>query len=216
MAKVAPSILSANFGNLSYDVKRIVDAGCEFLHFDVMDGHFVPNISFGATILKDINSFDIIYDVHLMISDPLKYAIDFQKAGADYITFHYEAVLKEDIPKVINHIKSLGVKVGISIKPNTSVEVLDPYLADLDLVLVMSVEPGFGGQKFMENSLSKIQYLSNKKKENNYKYLIEVDGGINQDTSVLAVKAGAEVLVAGTYVFKSNDLEKTVEGLKKL
>ena len=214
MAKVAPSILSTNFGELRSEVKRIVDAGCEYLHFDVMDGHFVPNISFGAPILKDINDFDIIYDVHLMISDPLKYAIDFKKAGAHYITFHYEAV--DNVKEVIDHIKSLGVKVGLSIKPNTDVQVLDEYLNDLDLVLVMSVEPGFGGQKFMDCALSKLEYLRQKKNENNYSYLIEVDGGINAETSVLAVNSGAEILVAGTYVFKSPDLEKTVEGLKGL
>lgn len=214
MAKVAPSILSANFGALSKDVQKIVDAGCEFLHFDVMDGHFVPNISFGATILKDINQFDIVYDVHLMISDPIKYAVDFKNAGANYITFHYEAT--NNVDEVIKHLKTLDVKVGISIKPNTPVEVLAPYLDKVDLVLVMSVEPGFGGQKFMDCALPKLSYLKKQKEENNYNYLIEVDGGINHETAKLATQSGAEVLVAGTYVFKSTDLVNTIKGLKEL
>lgn len=214
MAKLSPSILSADFGNLNKDMETLVRTNCEFVHFDVMDGHFVPNISFGAMVLKAINKFDIIYDVHLMITDPMKYAKDFAAAGANYITFHYEAV--DNQLEVINYLKSLGVKVGISIKPNTDVRVLDDLLNLVDLVLVMSVEPGFGGQKFMPSSLEKIKYLKNKKVDNNYKYLIEVDGGINLDTAKLTVDAGVDVLVAGSYVFNSKDIDETIKGLRSL
>lgn len=214
MAKVAPSILSANFGSLREDVKKIVDAGCEYLHFDVMDGNFVPNISFGTVVLKDINDFDIIYDVHLMIADPVKYAKDFVCAKCDLLTFHYEAV--SDIDNTIDYIKSLGVKVGISIKPATDVHVLDNYLDKIDVVLVMSVEPGFGGQKFIDSSLEKIKYLKEMKNLKGYNYLIEVDGGINKVTSKMAVDSGAEILVAGTFIFKSENINETVKELKML
>lgn len=214
MAKVAPSILSANFGSLKEDVQKIVNAGCEYLHFDVMDGNFVPNISFGAVVLKDINDFDILYDVHLMIADPIKYSKDFACAKCDLITFHYEAV--SNVNETIDYIKSLGVKVGISIKPATDVNVLNDHLDKVDVVLVMSVEPGFGGQKFIDSSLEKIKYLKELRDLKGYHYLIEVDGGINKETSQMAVKCGADILVAGTYIFKSSDINETVKELKLL
>lgn len=210
---VSPSILSCNFNKLIDEIKLVNNA--DMIHCDVMDGHFVPNITFGAPILKFVKKeLDVILDVHLMISDPLKYAIDFQKIGADYITFHYEAV--EDVKNAINKIKELGVKVGISIKPNTDVKVLDPYLKDLDLILVMSVEPGFGGQKFMASSLPKLKYLSEEKKKNKYNYLLEVDGGINLETAKLVKDSGCEAVVAGSFVFHSDDPRKTVEKLKEI
>lgn len=212
---VAPSILSADFSKLLQEVKEVQEYGAKFLHIDVMDGHFVPNITMGPVIYKDLKGkVDLVFDVHLMIENPLKYAKDFVSAGADYITFHYEAV--DDKIETIEAIKKLGVKVGISIKPNTAVEVLHQILPYVDLVLIMSVEPGFGGQKFMSNALDKIAYLAAHKKKYNYSYLIQVDGGINKETASLCQKAGCEVIVAGTYIFGSDDRQRVIKGLLAL
>lgn len=213
MKKVAPSILSANFNNLLAEVRSVENA--QFLHIDVMDGHFVPNISMGAMIYKNLRKeTDMVFDVHLMITSPLKYAKDFIAAGADYLTFHYE--IDEDIDEVIKHIKDLGCKVGISIKPKTNPEVLVPYLSQVDLVLVMSVEPGFGGQTFMMNSLEKIQFLYDQRQSHNYHYLIEVDGGINAQTAHFVSKAGVDIIVAGTYIFSNSHRKELIEELKKI
>ena len=210
---VAPSILSADFNKLLEEVKTCEKA--EFLHIDIMDGHFVPNISFGPTVYKNLKkNVKNVLDVHLMISDPMKYLDDHVNAGADIFTFHYEAV--SNVSEMISEIKKRNIKAGISIKPKTDVSVLLPYLKDLDLVLVMSVEPGFGGQSFMDNSLPKLETLSKLKKENNYNYLIEVDGGINEETAKLVAKAGCEVVVAGTYVFKAPNREEVIDYLKSL
>lgn len=210
---VAPSILSADFNKLLEEVKTCENA--EFLHVDIMDGHFVPNISFGPTVYKNLKkNVNNVIDVHLMISDPMKYLDDHVRAGADIFTFHYEAV--SNVSEMINEIKKRNIKAGISIKPKTDVSVLYPYLKDLDLVLVMSVEPGFGGQSFMENSLPKLETLAKLKKENNYNYLIEVDGGINTETAKLVAKAGCEVVVAGTYVFKAKNRKEVIDYLKSL
>lgn len=216
MAKVAPSILAANFNNLFEEVKSVESA--DYLHIDVMDGHFVPNISLGACVYQGLkNKVDLVFDVHLMISDPMKYAIDFIKAGADIITFHYEAVqTKEEINELINFIHKHKVKVGISVKPKTDIKVLDDFLDKIDLVLVMSVEPGFGGQSFIPTALDKIKYLSELKKEKELNYEIEVDGGINKETSVLCANAGCEVLVAGTYIYKSESRKRLIEEMQKL
>lgn len=211
--KVAPSILSANFNNLIEEIKSC--KGAEFIHVDVMDGHFVPNITIGACVIKNLKKeTDKLLDVHLMITDPYKYAIDFVKAGADIITFHYES--DSDVLETIKLIKSYGVKVGLSIKPKTDVSVLLPYLKDLDLVLVMSVEPGFGGQSFIPSALDKIKTLSKLKKEEGYSYLIEVDGGINQETAKMVALCGNEVVVAGTYIFKSDNREEVIKYLNSL
>ena len=212
----APSILSADFSKLLEEVKDVSTA--KFLHIDVMDGHFVPNITIGPLIVKSIKGkVDMVFDCHLMISDPKKYTESFAKSGADIITFHYEALnSKEEILDLIDYIHSFKIHAGISIKPNTSVDVLDDeILSKVDLVLVMSVEPGFGGQKFMENSLPKIKKLRELKDKFKYNYIIEVDGGINKETAVLVKEAGVEAIVAGTYVFKSQDRKETIKELEK-
>ena len=212
----APSILSADFSKLLEEVKDVSTA--KFLHIDVMDGHFVPNITIGPLIVKSIKGkVDMVFDCHLMISDPKKYTESFAKSGADIITFHYEALnSKEEILDLIDYIHSFKIHAGISIKPNTSVDVLDDeILSKVDLVLVMSVEPGFGGQKFMENSLPKIKKLRELKDKFKYNYIIEVDGGINKDTAVLVKAAGVEAIVAGTYVFKSQNRKETIKELEK-
>ena len=212
----APSILSADFSKLLEEVKDVSTA--KFLHIDVMDGHFVPNITIGPLIVKSIKGkVDMVFDCHLMISDPKKYTESFAKSGADIITFHYEALnSKEEILDLIDYIHSFKIHAGISIKPNTSVDVLDDeILSKVDLVLVMSVEPGFGGQKFMENSLPKIKKLRELKDKFKYNYIIEVDGGINKETAVLVKVAGVEAIVAGTYVFKSQNRKETIKELEK-
>ncbi|HPT89829.1 MAG TPA: ribulose-phosphate 3-epimerase [Bacilli bacterium] len=213
MAIVAPSILSANFAYLLQEVQEVYSYGAQYLHIDVMDGHFVPNITLGPTVFKHLRPhIPMVFDVHLMITNPQKYIKDFVQAGADVITFHFEAV--SNIKEVIELIKSYNIKVGLSIKPHTDVRVLEPYLGDLDLILVMSVEPGFGGQKFMPIALDKIRYLKTRQQE--FRYLIEVDGGINQETGKMCVEAGADILVAGNYIFTAKSRKEAVESLLRL
>jgi len=213
--EIAPSILNADFANLENEIKKVENLGVKFLHFDVMDGHFVPNISFGAPLLASVSKItNLINDVHLMISDPKKYAPDFIKAGADIVTFHYESYeSKDEILDTIELIKSQDIKVGISIKPATTVEEIMPYLFLVDVVLVMSVEPGFGGQKFNPNAIDKIKKLDEIRNELDLGYIIEVDGGINDKTAHECNEAGADLLVCGTFLYKSKNIE---EDYKKL
>lgn len=216
MVKVAPSLLSANFACLKEDIKKIENGKADWLHYDVMDGHFVPNISFGYSILKDVSKVtNLFLDVHLMISEPQKYVDEFIKSGANLIVFHIEAMnSKNETLSLIHHIKEQNVQVGISIKPNTSVDEIQDYLDLLDVVLVMSVEPGFGGQSFKELAIDKIKDLALRRQEKQYHYLIEVDGGINETTGKQCKDAGVDVLVAGSYVFNSDDCTQRIASLK--
>jgi len=216
--QIAPSILSADFRHLEKDISAIVRLGASYVHFDVMDGHFVPNISFGIPVLEAIARIHRLpNDVHIMIENPLKYVSAFIKAGADILTFHYEACRdKEEVEAVIAAIKSLGAKAGISVRPATPISVIEPFLPRLDLVLVMSVEPGFGGQSFMPLALDKIRWLREKIICLETKTLVEVDGGINEVTARQCVDAGADILVAGSYLFGHKDIESRFQSLLKL
>ncbi|MEF9968217.1 MAG: ribulose-phosphate 3-epimerase [Longicatena sp.] len=203
---IAPSVLSIDFCNLNQQLKEVEDANAKWIHFDVMDGHFVPNLTFGPDILKAFRKMtDLFLDVHIMVSDPVFFADVFIDAGANMITFHYEACKdKEACIELARSIRSKGCKAGISIKPNTNVESILDIVNEFDLVLVMSVEPGFGGQSFIPEALNKIKKLKDVIVNNHYETLIEVDGGINQETGKLCKESGADVLVAGSYVFKNN------------
>ena len=212
---VSPSILASDFNKLGEEIQKISDAGAEFLHFDVMDGHFVNNISFGIPVLESIaHTHKLFNDVHIMISEPKRYAERFCKAGADILTFHYEACANdEEVNDIIDIIHQNKVKAGLSIKPNTKVETVVKFLDKVDLLLVMSVEPGFGGQKFMDSALDKISFLRKYIDEHNLNCLIEVDGGINDQTAKLAIDAGVDVLVAGNYIFHSDDYKAQIRKL---
>ena len=206
---VSPSILNCDFASLGAECVSLAEAGADWIHCDVMDGAFVPNISFGAPVVKAVGgAVDVPLDVHLMIDEPIRYIADFAKSGAAYITFHVEAT--DRVAETIAAIKSHGVKVGLSLKPNTPVSAIVPYLSDVDMVLVMSVEPGFGGQKFNPNAPEKIAEIRKL-----YDGLIEVDGGINADTAKLVVAAGVDVLVAGSYLINAADRKAATEALKK-
>lgn len=214
MVKISPSILSSDYGKLESELKRMEECGADMIHIDVMDGHFVPNITLGAPIVKCIRkATDLPFDVHLMISDPYKYTPDFIKAGADIITFHIEA--DSDIEKTIALINESGAKAGISVKPKTDIEEVFPYLDKLSMVLVMTVEPGFGGQSFMFETMPKIEKLKAEIERRQLEIDIQVDGGINSETIITAAKAGANVFVAGNAIFSSSDAKATISQFKK-
>ena len=211
---IAPSILSLDYARVDEQLKELNASKAKWMHFDVMDGHFVPNLTFGPDLLKGFKrAVDMVMDVHIMVSDPMFFADVFAKAGADIITFHLEAVENvEAAIQLCRHIRSMGVKAGVSLKPNTPVDALLPYLDEMDLVLIMSVEPGFGGQSFMENMLDKVRILRSRIEEAQLDTRIEIDGGINEETAKQAIEAGCDALVAGSYVFKQN-IAQAVESL---
>ncbi len=213
--KISPSILSADFSQLGSEIKRLEEGGADMIHVDVMDGHFVPNLTIGPPVIKNLRKYtNIPFDVHLMISPVHKYIKDYADAGADIITIHPEAT--DSLEDSIKEIRNYKKKVGVSLNPDTKLEVIEKNLDKIDLVLIMSVHPGFGGQKFISNVLNKIKDLSNIKKERKLDFDIEVDGGINFSNSKDVINAGANILVSGTTVFRENngDLKKNIKTLK--
>lgn len=212
---ISPSVLSMDYSKMKEQLEALERSKAEWIHFDVMDGHFVPNLTFGPDLLKGFKKgSNLFLDVHLMVEDPAFFAPVFAKAGADLVTFHTEALDNdpEKILELLKNIKALGVQTGFVVKPKTAIEPFEDLLEDCDLVLVMSVEPGFGGQSFMEDQLEKVKWLYEKRNEKNLGYRIEIDGGINAETGKKAREAGCDTLVAGSYVFK-NGIEEAVESL---
>ena len=212
---IAPSLLSANFAALETDIGAAIKAGCHWFHLDIMDGHFVPNITFGPQLVKCIReSFpDIFLDAHLMIEKPFKFIKSFINAGVNLITLHTEVC--SDLRRAVRYIQDKGIYAGLTLKPKTSPRILDPVLKDVDLILVMSVEPGFGGQELIPRTINKVRHFSLKKKKEGYRFALEIDGGINEKTAPLALAAGAEVFVVGSAVFKEGKIAKNIKTLKR-
>ena len=215
--QISPSILSADFSQLGKEIKKLEEGGADLIHVDVMDGHFVPNLTIGPPVIKALRNYTKLpFDVHLMISPVHKYIKNFAEAGSDIITIHPEAT--ENLNQSITLIKELNKKVGVSLNPNTQIKVIETELKNIDLVLVMSVFPGFGGQKFIPETIKKIKELKELKEKNNYSFDIEVDGGINFSNSKDVINAGANILVSGTTIFKENngDIRKNIENLRSI
>ena len=215
--QISPSILSADFSQLGNEIKRLEEGGADMIHVDVMDGHFVPNLTIGPPVIKTLRNYTKLpFDVHLMIKPVHKYIKNYAEAGADIITIHPEAT--DSLKDSIRYIKELGKKVGVSLNPETKTDIIKKSLKEIDLILIMSVHPGFGGQKFIPDVLGKVKELKNIKLKENLKFDIEVDGGIDFNNSKLVIKAGANILVSGTTIFKNNngDIKKNIETLKSI